>query len=173
MIYFSYGEILFSSLSALIYGVAFGMIYQIADKIPLMIRAMTWVPKDVLFYEGSINTTRSRIKPDNIRKNKLAGNIRVLLLIYSFSIGYVLTSYYSSDGEIRLYVLALALSGVKLSYLFKKSIERILKLFSFLRLLTVFVLRIPCFPIHILLRFIKSKYLGLLRRVETHIPKWK
>ena len=112
MIYFSFKETFFSVLCSLAYGCLFGVFLSLLSVSFDCIRLFA-----ERVYKGvTLSFSESTRIGRGGRSKSSFGKVRVFLLIILFTIGYILLSYYSLDGQIRLYTMLLSLISLYLSW---------------------------------------------------------
>ena len=150
MIAFTLGEILSSLIYAAIYGAVFSAVYS---GIKLLCDTVLSIPGLI----GNIFVYESIFHLPNFRKNivrRKIGSIFTLLLIILFTLGFVLISYLTLDGVIRLYVLFVAFASFYLSnFVFCDILSRVfLWIFDQILKLVCLIVRILIHPFRMLIR---------------------
>ena len=112
MTFYTLYEILASTLHAAIYGASFALLIVFANVILKEFARLIAVPREIFCYSGKIFE-----RPNPTFKLKRGGKARriskgifVFLSVFLFTLGFILLSYYSLDGSIRLYMLAISIS---------------------------------------------------------------
>ena len=149
MITFSAREILISCAVAGAYGTFFAVLLYFIFAVMRETKYILRVPKLAVVYYGSPFDLPSR---DKSIKNveALGSNIRVAVCITAFTVGYILCSYYSLDGSLRLYTAVLSVATFFLSRKYLKNaidflVEKVVFSLIYIPLL---ILRILLYPIH-------------------------
>ncbi len=129
MISFTLNEIIASIFSAFIYGAIFSIFIT-------MLQILLFVLKDIVLIipssfkglfikhnsldNGKLNFESSGKRYKKFKMNflKILSNvfsyIRVSFIIFAFTSGYILLSYYSLDGELRLYMLFISIITIEI-----------------------------------------------------------
>lgn len=171
MIYFSLSKVIFSIFHALIYGILFGFICSVFKYIPPVLKNIIIIPKSLIVYSGPISSYRFIKNRD--KKATAFGNLAVFFKIVLFSLGFILLSYYSLDGEARFYLVVFSLIGVKLSRILSVLLYALLLPIKRILYFLLIFLRIILYPLKIIVYFILKKYIIALSKLEKHIPKRK
>ena len=170
MIYLSFQGVIVSVLGAMLYGFLFGCAYHIIGKIPVIFKVLLGIPKESLFYSGSVFSREKCISNKFKSENKFINGSYLILSVFLFSIGYLLLSYVTHDGEIRIYILLLSLFGFLASFCIKVLLNLAVDCFFRLLFIAVLFLRTSLFPIHIILMALNKRYKLLLSKVEKKLP---
>lgn len=161
MITFSIREIIFSALSAVIFGVVFSafvctldMLIGVASSLPEFLIAS--VRFDKVFPPARLSVSA---------RKRSVGPIYLFFCILIFALGFSLLSYISLDGEIRIYMLILSFASFYLSKIsFCNFLTRaILWLFDGAISLVTLALRCLVLPIKLLIRFVKKAQINAQR----------
>ena len=171
MIYFSFQEILFSVVASLIYGLGFGSCYHLLSVFGRMLKALLSLPREALFYRGSIFCVERRKGEARGFLSDLSGNIKVFFFTVLFVVGYILLSYLTLDGELRLYTLALSALGFLSSVLLKIPLLKLVDALFFVWKLFVILLRFLCYPLRFAARFLIDLLYRQARKIEPYIPR--
>lgn len=162
MIGFSMYELLLGALNSLIYGFCFSVISLFFDVIyKQSSKFIIHLSNAFKFKKGETGTRKPSKSIDNKNSSLVA-----FLKVISFSLGFLLLSYYSLDGEIRLYMLLLSLFSLKTSNKFslcfiEPSLNKICTLVY--RVLLLFFAAI-LFPVRIIWKFM-SKMFPIFRKM--------
>ena len=162
MIGFSMYELLLGAFNSLIYGFCFGVILLFFDVIcKQSSKFIIHLRNAFKFKKGETGTRKPSKSIDNKNSSLVA-----FLKVISFSLGFLLLSYYSLDGEIRLYMLLLSLFSLKTSNKFslcfiEPALNKICTLFY--RVLLLFFTAI-LFPVRIIWKFM-SKMFPIFRKM--------
>lgn len=170
MTYFSFNEIIFSILCAIIYGVGIGSLFQVARLIPQGLYALAKLPYLSIIYSGKIGQITT-YKSAEGKGNKWTLGVSVFLKTVIFSIGLVLLSYMALDGEVRVFVILFSLLGFLLSYTVGFLLNKLIKLLSFIYKYVVIFMRVILYPLHFILYRIYSTSFKLFLSIELHIPR--
>ena len=104
MIYFSPAEILCSLLHAVVFGMGFSFFYQLFVAILRTAKSIPGLMNEILFAE--------RIFPFPSVKGKFKegeeGGMTAFLSVIFFFLGFLLLSYFSLDGRVRIYMLVVS-----------------------------------------------------------------
>ncbi len=106
MIYFTAEEIYLSILHSIIYGTGFALALSAVDCIIRLAGRSREYFSSLFHYEKIFSVSSVKAKEISISS---IGRIRLLIYIITFSVGYILLSYFSLDGIFRLYTLVLSL----------------------------------------------------------------
>ncbi|MBO5207114.1 MAG: hypothetical protein J6C09_05975 [Clostridia bacterium] len=110
MIYYSLSEIALSVLSALVYGLIFA--FSLIFVKSALVRAYCFVQLffTVCFcFSGGSLKEKIRDGISGARESLRFGNLSAFLTVLLFTVGIILLSYYSLDGAVRIYTVALSL----------------------------------------------------------------
>ena len=122
MIYFSPVEILCSLLHAVVFGMGFSFIYQLFVVILRTVKSIPGLMNEILFAE--------RIFPFPSVKGKIKegeeGGMTAFLSVIFFFLGFLLLSYFSLDGRLRIYMLVVSSASL---YVFNCTFSVILRAF--------------------------------------------
>ena len=159
MIGYTSSELLLSVLHAAIYGAIFSIIYQLALLIyGLSLRGASMLCEMVVYDKFfSLSRLRGKLSLTDF------GGIFAFFSLLGYFIGFLLLSYYSLDGQLRLYMLAVSSATF---YCFNLSFCVILRniiiflLDLILDFLTLAV-RIILLPIRILINIFQKKALNI------------
>lgn len=171
MMFSTFSEVIFSIFSSIIFGVIFGAIYHTINEIPKLMKAILKIPKESLVYSGSIFSHAKCIRGGLKNENKLICGIYVFISVFIFAIGYILLTYYSCDGEIRLYTFLFSVFGIILSTVFKIGLSLLLNLIYRGLFLATVICRFGLFPLHVITNKIHRRYKCFLSYIEKRIPK--
>ena len=110
MIYYSLSEIAISALSALVYGLifAFSLIFVKSTLVRAYYFVQLFFSVCFCFSGGSLKE-KIRDGISGARESLRFGNLSAFLTVLLFSVGIILLSYYSLDGAVRIYTVALSL----------------------------------------------------------------
>lgn len=160
MTFYSLYEILASTLHAAIYGLAFALFTVLANATSKELARLIALPREIFCYNGKIleMPNLSFVFKSNGKTQRISKGIFVFLSVFLFTLGFVLLSYYSLDGSIRLYMLAISIIVMICSkpFLYKSIFILIDKLFKSFLVIFVITLRILTIPIVKFLIFIKK-----------------
>jgi len=160
MIPFEINQLLIGAVSALVYGVCFGMFLSILTiihrqifAIPICVKSIFKCRKDKPLEE--VPSKRESKSTTETLLTQIIAFFKTVL----FSFGFMLLSYYSLDGEIRLYMIALSLislcaSKVFLSCYIEPLLEKIIN--AVLRVIFS-VLRFLFFPLRVIFSILSEK----------------
>lgn len=156
MIYFEDFEVFSSVIHALIYGLLFALFYFSALATKKVIYITIPALKSIVIYKKPIYKTEIIKKSTDNDKDE--GALFVFIFTLAFFLGFTLLSYYSLDGQFRIYMLLFSLASFLISNLASK--KYLIPAFEFLLkrilALTVVFLRIIILPLRFLiLRLIK------------------
>ena len=171
MIYFPFGGALLSVTISSLYGFFFGCIFRLIGKTPTIINIVLSIPKESLFFGGSFFSRKSCIFGCNKSENKIVSGFLIFVSVLLFSLGFVLISYISCDGEVRFYILIIAIASFCISIVFKWILELVIKLSNNMIFIVLIILRIMLYPIHVILMNLIGKYYVMLRKLEKRIPR--
>ena len=154
MIGYTSSELLLSVLHAMIYGAIFSVIYQLALLIYGLSLRGALVVYDKFF---SLPRLRGKLSLTDF------GGIFAFFSLLGYFIGFLLLSYYSLDGQLRLYMLAVSSATF---YCFNLSFCVILRniIIFLLDLILAFLtlgVRIILLPIRILINIFQKKSLNI------------
>lgn len=144
MISFSLGEILGSVIYALAYGVVFSVAFSLCRLIRGILFALPEITIESIKYKKifPLPNFKQYIDP------KIIGPLFGFVWIIIFTLGFILISYFSLDGVIRIYMLLIAFASFYLSnFLFCDILNKIL-LFILNLILQLFclILRVIILP---------------------------
>ncbi len=165
MQYYTSQQIFLSVLYSLIFGVCFGMFSSLVSVILEYIETLLNLPRLILTYSSEEKgpLTLFKEKPKLIYSEGRAKEvIKDFIVTLSFGISFSVLSYIAVDGELRLYVLLIALIT---SYFSNKIPGKgfrwlCVKLFYGICTVTVFIVSIILYPIRQILRFLTAKVLA-------------
>ena len=149
MISFTAAEIFRSCAIAGGYGIFFAAIWYLFIALIRELGYIIAVPKYAIAYTGKLFKLPVH-NEEGQNGGRLRGEIRVATGIILFTLGYILCSYYSLDGSLRLYTAALSVGTFFISRPYLKSgIELLVKkaIFS-LFFIPLLFLRILLYPIY-------------------------
>lgn len=151
---FSIAELLFSVALALLFGICFCAFIIILD---ILIGAFSLIPgffSMIISFDKLLPTPRLI----NVQTNRQKGPLYIFLSVLIFALGFSLLSYVSLDGEIRIYMLALAFASFYLSkFAFCDFLTKIfLQLFSAGLSLVALLLGWMILPIKLAVGFVKK-----------------
>ncbi len=130
MMTFSGQEILLS----IVFSLAFGGLFAILFSLILILKEMCLLSLDTLKRTVIFDKIFPLPRLRKIKKSPKCGVILTVFFIFIFMLGFSLLSYFSLDGELRLYMLVLAFASFYLSK------------FAFFEILgTIFVLLLNAF----------------------------
>ena len=157
MMSFSLDEILVSIVSAFVYGLIFAFCISLALIIKSLIKGLPCIIREMLFYEKLLPLPQP-MRPTGDEKN---GPFLLCGSIFLFALGFSLLSYFSLDGEIRLYMLIISFASFYLSnFVFFKTFNKIALLFIRVILnVLAFAIRVIILPIKAIFGFFKKKSL--------------
>lgn len=150
MMTFSSAEILESMICALIYGASFAALLSLAMLIKGLVVKSGEIFKEIIGFEKIFPLPRFK----EIVFAQGCGAVLSFFAVVSFAVGFSMLSYYSLDGELRLYMLILSFASFYLSkFVFSEVFVKIFLLF-FRTFLTCFALlaRVFILPIRSLVR---------------------
>ena len=111
MITFGYKEILFSLFVSMLYGLIFASLVCIIDVFSELFKRFLNIPKDIFFYEK----LKSKVMENPIGKSAKKRQIMIFFYTILFFAGFMIASYFSLDGQIRLYMLFLSSASLYVS----------------------------------------------------------
>ena len=144
MMYFTSGEIIFSVLASSALGISFSLLISLISLIIPPLRAFIWRTADSLRLPMK-GLLRRRVY---ISEGELSG-AGIFITVISFTVLFILISYLTLDGEIRIYTLLITLFFAFITrYFLRKSLSLLLKkLFEYLILLYSLTLSLLVLPI--------------------------
>ena len=156
--YTSY-ELIWSVAHALIYGAFFAFVYQLALILRGLIVSIPSLLCEVVFYEEFFVPPRLK---DHIEGGK-TGSLFAFFSLLSYFLGFILLSYYSLDGQIRLYMLAITSASL---YIFNISFCVVLRavitfLLDVLLVVVAITVRIILLPIKIIYNILVKNPLNI------------
>ena len=152
---FSFSEILCSVFCAILYGAIFSILYCTIECLIYFLNLCKYIPKHGIFYSKILSLSIDTDVKETNKKNTFFIFLRIIM----FAIGFMLLSYITLDGKIRLYMLILSSASYLISnFVFFTFFKRIVtwifeKIFMFL----VVIFRLFAFPIKIFVQFITKK----------------
>ena len=180
MNYFTSGDILFSILTTLIYGFAFGMLYKSLQEILFIFkRIITLIPCAIIICDQiPIRGIKKHIKSkNNIRKLSVSRHILDFLYFSCFGITLILINYVTLDGVVRLYIPLIAIISFIIANLTLGDLASKILYKAFNKIyLAVFIacsilFRYPVKLFKILLKKVKLKYLALNKIINARRSK--
>lgn len=171
---FSIQETYYSILSAAVYGCFFSFLCTICYLLTEYAKMLFFALKCTVIYDGSLFSHLSKSDIKKEADGGLESEIFAAIKTVIFFLGLLLVSYVSLDGDIRIYVVAVAACTFYLSdkLLVRFFTRALIFLFDkFIYVLTVF-LRIILFPLRLIFVFAykklhKSRLLLIKPRIST------
>ncbi len=161
MIWYTFGEIITASASALIYGIIFSLLCSLSRTIFTVSKLLIKAFYAVFVYSGSpFKISKFKISDPTADKcSGFSGNFFTAVKAIGFSLGLTVLLYYTLDGGVRAFVVLFSLlSFLIVSRSLTPRAESVLtELFLVIIRLTIPVLRIILYPIRLLLKFIYLK----------------
>lgn len=154
MISFTNPEIFLSIIYAVLYGGFFAFGYSVLLTVNSLIKSSSDIMLGILRFDKIFPLPRYK----SLLNSQKHGPIIAFLSIVFFSVGFVLLSYLSLDGIIRLYMLVLSFASF---YLLKITI------FDFLRRLTTFIFDYMIMVCALPVRFVVL----LLKKLQIKVQK--
>lgn len=154
MIAFTTGEILLSVIYALIFGAGFAVLTSAVDMLLGVALTLPTFAREVFCFDRILPPP----KLSQAGTGRKKGALYIFLCVILFAIGFSLLSYVSLDGQIRIYMLALAFASFYLS----KSVfcdfltKLFLSLFKLILSGLTVVLRLIISPFFIILKAVKK-----------------
>lgn len=162
MTFFTLEEILSSILSAALFGAVFAVILVVLAVVFKELQLILSLPWQVFSYQGSIKSkpTVRVLLPKSGKFSSFLDGAAVFVKILLFTVGFILLSYHSLDGSVRIYMLIISLAAYfSVKMLLEMSIFILFdRLFTWLWHRLIIILRIVTLPISRLIFFI-WKYL--------------
>ena len=112
MIVFSFTEILISLLYAVIFGLCFSIFYGVISVLYISLKSMQKLIYQIVFFDKILPSPS--IKKEIKQGEK--GPFFAFLSVLAFFLGFMLTSYFALDGDIRLYMLLLSSASFYIFY---------------------------------------------------------
>ena len=112
MIVFSFTEILISLLYAVIFGLCFSIFYGVISVLYVSLKSMQKLIYQIVFFDKILPSPS--IKKEIKQGEK--GPFFAFLSVLAFFLGFMLTSYFALDGDIRLYMLLLSSASFYIFY---------------------------------------------------------
>ncbi len=155
MIWFTGSEIFFSLFSSAFYGMSF------AFFICFFFLLKTLIINGRVALISAIIPGRKRVVSSDLSKkiNNSVSSFSILFFIILYTIGYILLSYHSLDGCIRIYTLTTSLSFFYLfKFLISESLMRLLIIiFNKLFVVSALFLSVLCYPIKRVFKIVKAE----------------
>jgi hypothetical protein len=150
--------------------VGIGSVFHFGDLVPRGVYAILSFPVKAIFYEGKIIETQFHTG-NSKNKKKWRYGIALFFKTLIFSLGLILISYLSLDGEIRVYLILFSLIGFCLSFAVRFVLNKFLRLIIFIYRYILIFARYIFYPIHFVLYRLRSLFLKLCSSVEVRLPK--
>ena len=159
MMGFTGEELLLSVLHALIYGAIFSVVCQMMSIVCDMILALPTVCKDMLIYKNIFSVTDFN-RYTSVDKR---GWFFSFFSLIAYFLGFLLLSYYSLDGSLRVYMLLIASASF---YVFDLSFcvilrKTVLFLIGKILMIVTVAIRILLLPIMFFVRKFYKKDLNI------------
>lgn len=145
MIYFTAEELLRSVLHSIIYGAIYVVLMLVCSLLIYNLGVILSAPRSFVHYQKITELPSANAFGCDTR---VLGAASAFLKVLIFSLGYILLSYYSLDGMLRIYTLIISvLSALATDRLVCRPLSRLLKRVSSLALgALIILLRIVLLP---------------------------
>ncbi len=157
MIHFSTGEMLFSLLYAIAFGVGFFLLFAAVSVLKKQIKRIAALPILLVRYDKILEKPTK----NKSRNADEAGAAMTFIFVILFALGFILLSYYALDGCVRIYILLLALVGFILpkGLLYERLFLIFDRIFDLVFYVVTVALRVTVFPfLRLFLHFKTKKY---------------
>lgn len=142
MIYFTAEDVFRSILCSIIYGICYAFLLTFFEVIICEKRGLNQYINSIFKYEKLSKIERPDTTPSNyILQNRIILSFSIFL----FFAGYLLLSYFTLDGALRMYVLIIAIS---LTYFIRQTLGK------YIITITSKLIRTILYPVIVLLRII-------------------